>query len=350
MFDADLWRIPASWLSGSGAASDVVICTRARLARNLVGVPFPHHADASLRHQHRREVEDRISQCDGFRDAWAIHLADISDIERRALIEMHLASLDLINEPEGRGLVVSRDRCRSVMINEEDLLRIQAFEPGFAPLDACQEALKCDNELEDVLEFAFSEELGYLTACPTNLGTGCRLSALVHLPGLVLGGEIEKILNSLRQLQFAVRGLFGEGSTVQGALFQISNLTTLGRTEQDIATDFARHVSKVVHYERMAQARLYERDPSSVEDLAHRALAILQHARIMTSHEALERLSQIRLGMALEVLPAMDMGMLNATLIQHQSAHLQLRADRSLTQIERGRMRADALRALLRDI
>lgn len=236
------------------------------------------------------------------------------------------------------------------MINEEDHLRVQVFRSGFDPLVACGDALACDAELEEELDFAYSEEFGYLTACPTNLGTGCRLSVLIHLPGLVLGGEIEKVLNSLRQMQFAVRGLFGEGSPARGALFQISNLATLGRSEQDLAAEFARHVAKVVQYERMAVERLHRRDHAAVEDLAHRALAILQHARLLTSQEAFDRLSQVRLGVLLDILPRIDMGLLNQALVVHQSAHLQLAAERTLGPAERATRRADLLRGLLRDV
>jgi len=277
-------------------------------------------------------------------------MAVLDQLQRRVLLEMHLASPDLLREPEGRGLVVARPRAQAVMINEEDHLRIQAFRSGFDPLACCEEALACDAELETELDFAYSEEFGYLTACPTNVGTGCRLSVLIHLPGLVLGGEIEKVLNSLRQLQFAVRGLYGEGSAVQGALFQISNLSTLGRSEQDLAAEFARHVAKVVQYERMALERLYQRDPVAVADLAHRSLALLQHARLMSTQEAFDRLSQVRLGVVLDILPAIPMRLLNQALVQHQSAHLQLLAEEPVTPEQRGRLRAEFLRSLLRDI
>jgi protein arginine kinase len=344
------WQRTAPWLDGSGAASDVVVSTRVRLARNLEGVRFTHRDGTTQLARQRRELSERLLTCPGFAGSWSLDLTLLEPIERRALQELHLASPDLLREPEGRGLVVTPDLCRAVMINEEDHLRLQVFRSGFDPLTACGDALTCDAELEEELDFAFSEEFGYLTACPTNLGTGCRLSVLIHLPGLVLGGEIEKVLNSLRQMQFAVRGIFGEGSPARGALFQISNLATLGRSEQDLAADFARHVAKVVQYERMATERLYGRDRPAVEDLAHRALAILQHARLLTSQEAFDRLSQVRLGVILEVLPPVGMGRLNAALVQHQSAHLQLAAEKSLDPAERAERRATLLRGLFRDV
>ncbi len=350
MFLDGAWQHPASWLDGSGAAADIVVSTRVRLARNLDGVRFTHRDGETQLNRQRRRLAEQLRACGGFHDAWSLDLAILEPVERRALQEMHLASPDLLREPEGRGLVVSRDRTRAVMINEEDHLRVQVFRSGFDPLVACGDALACDAELEQELDFAYSEEFGYLTACPTNLGTGCRLSVLIHLPGLVLGGEIEKVLNSLRQMQFAVRGLFGEGSPARGALFQISNLATLGRSEQDLAAEFARHVAKVVQYERMATERLFRRDGAAVEDLAHRALAILQHARLLTSQEAFDRLSQVRLGVLLDILPRIGMGRLNQALVCHQSAHLQLAAEKALAPAERAARRADLLRGLLRGV
>ncbi len=350
MFRDGQWQTAAGWLAGSGPAAEMVVSTRVRLARNLAGVRFPHRDGQTQLNRQRRQLTDQLLRCRSFRDAWALDLAVLDPWQRRALVEMHLASPDLLREPEGRGLLVTRDRSRAVMLNEEDHLRIQVFHSGFDPLATCSEALGCDAELESELEYAYSEEFGYLTACPTNLGTGCRLSVLMHLPGLVLGGEIEKVLNSLRQLQFAVRGLYGEGSAVQGALFQISNLTTLGRSELDLANEFARHVAKVVQYERMALDRLYQRDPVVIADLAHRSLALLQNARVLSSQEAFDRLSQVRLGVVLEILPPISMGLLNLALVQHQAAHLQLQADQPASRQELRRLRADFLRRLLKGI
>jgi protein arginine kinase len=349
LFTGDDWKRPAGWLDGSGQFADVIINTRVRLARNLAGLSFPHTCDEDTLRRRRRQFAERVRACPALQGAWDIDLELLEPLERQVLLEMHLASPDLLREPAGRGLVVTPDLSCAIMVNEEDHLRVQKFTSGFDPLATTRAALDLDRELDESLEFAFSEEFGYLTTCPTNVGTGCRLSVLIHLPALVLGNEIEKILNSLRQLQFAVRGLFGEGSTVRGSLFQISNLATLGRSEIDIAADFSRHVAKVAQYEKMAQEKFYERDPAAVEDLAQRSLAILRSARVMTMQEAFDRLSQVRMGVMLRVLPPIAMSRLNQALIQHQAAHLQLLAGRSAKPIERARMRADFLRNLLRD-
>jgi protein arginine kinase len=342
-----LWQEPMPWLDASGGAPEVVVSTRVRLARNLAGAAFPHREDEDQLNRRRRDLAARLQRCPTFADAWSLDLAILDELERRALVEMHLASADLLREVEGRGLVISHDRSRAVMINEEDHLRLQVFRAGLDPLGACTEALRCDAELEGELDLAYSDEFGYLTACPTNVGTGCRVSVLIHLPGLVLSGEIEKILNSLRQLQIAVRGLDGEGSAVRGALFQISNLATLGRSEQDLVAEFSRRVAKVVQYERLALERIHDRDRLAVEDLCHRALAILKHARVLTSQEAFDRISQLRLGVMLKVLPPIDMGLLNDLLVRHQAAHLQLHAEREVAAVERGALRAELLRSVL---
>jgi len=347
MIPEALWRSGLPWLDGSGGAADVVVSTRVRLARNLAGAAFPHREDEEQLHRRRRDLVERLERCPAFDGAWSLDLAVMEELQRKALVEMHLASPDLLRDVGGRGLVVSRDRRRAVMLNEEDHLRLQVFRAGLDPLEACADALRCDAELESEMDLAYSDEFGYLTACPTNVGTGCRVSVLIHLPGLVLGGEIEKILNSLRQLQIAVRGLFGEGSAVRGALFQISNLATLGRSEQDLVAEFSRRVAKVVQYERMAVERIYERDRLAVEDLCHRSLALLQHARVLTSQEAFDRISQVRLGVMLKVLPPIDMGLLNGLLVHHQSAHLQLDAGRAVPPVERGAIRAELLRTAL---
>ncbi|MFO7652269.1 MAG: protein arginine kinase [Candidatus Krumholzibacteriia bacterium] len=337
----------APWLDGAGPDSDIVISTRLRLARNLVGHFFSHHASDQELRALREMVSDRLLDCPAFAGGCSLDLETLEPTERKCLLEMHLASPALIRVPEGRGLVVEPDCTRSVMINEEDHLRLQVFRAGFQPRETCSGALDLDREVESELEFAFSEELGYLTACPTNLGTGLRISVLIHLPGLVMAGEIEKILNSLRQLQFAVRGLFGEGSAVRGALFQVSNLVTLGRSEQQITEDFARHVSRVLEYERMAREQLISRNRVGVEDMVFRSIAILGQARLITTQEALDRLSHVRMGVSLGLVPRFDMKLLNRALVQQRSAHLQLRAGRKLDGRERTELRARYLRELL---
>lgn len=341
-----LARHDPPWLDGSGPYAPIVVSTRVRLARNLRGRRFTHHASEADLVAIRREATRRILERPSFREGGAIDLAECLPQERKYLLERHLASPDLVREFRQRGLVLSRDLSRVVMVNEEDHLRLQVFRSGFDPVTTCADALALDTELEEALDFAFADDLGYLTACPTNVGTGFRISVLAHLPALVLTNEIDKILNSLRQLQFTVRGLYGEGSAVRGAMFQISNLGTLGRSEEAIANDFTRHVSKVIQYEKLARDGLYARDLDGVRDMVHRSLGNLREAWLMTSAEAFDRLSHVRMGVALGVLPAFPMGLLNRALIEMQPAHVQVAAGGPIKGRERAVARAAYLRRL----
>jgi len=343
---ADIAGREPAWLDGSGPYGQIVVSTRVRLARNLRGRRFTHHAGESDLAAIRLEAGRRVLERPAFAGGGEVVLADCRAHERKFLLESHLASPDLVRDFRHRGLLFSPDLRRVVMVNEEDHLRVQVFRPGFDPVATCGDALALDNELEDGLDFAWSDELGYLTACPTNVGTAFRISVLIHLPALVLTNEIEKILNSLRQLQFTVRGLFGEGSAVRGALFQISNMGTLGRSEETITNDFTRHVSKVVQYEKLARDGLFERDPDGVRDMAHRAFGTLRGAWLMTSTEAFDRLSHVRLGVCLGVLPPLPMGQLNRALVEMQPAHVQVGAGSAIKGRERAAARAAYLRKL----
>jgi protein arginine kinase len=335
------------WLDGSGPAAEVVLSSRVRLARNLTGCRFTHHATQAELLTIQQEVARQVQARPSFQGGWLIELEGCTPQQRKYLLESHLASPDLLRRRHQGALLLSPDLDRVVMVNEEDHLRLQVFHSGFDPAAACADALSLDTELEEILDFAFSDELGYLTACPTNVGTGFRLSVLIHLPGLVLSSEIEKILNSLRQLQFTVRGLFGEGSAVRGALFQISNLVTLGRSEEALTNDFIRHVAKVVQYESLAREKLLEKDEQGLRDLVHRSWGVLRNAHLITSHEAFDRLSHVRMGVSLGVLPNIAMAKLNQVLVEMQTAHVQVRAGRSLQGRERTAARAEYLRGLL---
>jgi protein arginine kinase len=251
-----------------------------------------------------------------------------------------------VTDPQHRGLVLSRDLALSGMINEKDHIRLIAFRAGFEPARTLSDVLQVDEFLDSAIEPAFAEDLGYLTASPVDVGTGLDLSALIHLPGLVLAGEIDKVLNALRQLQFSVRGLSGGGGTVRGALFRISNLITLGRDEMEIADDFRIHVGKILTYERAARDQLYARDTLGIEDMAHRSLAAVRQARLITAQETYDHLSSIRLGTGLGLLEPVDPGLLNRVLVQLQTAHLELAAGRKLA----GREKTAARAAMLREV
>lgn len=341
-------RVP-SWLDARGPSGDIVVSTRARLARNLKTFPFPHHASVVELGTIYGDLARRLPKFPAFSGGWLLNMAELDATMHTALREMNLASRELVTDPQHRGLVISRDLALSGMINEKDHVRLVAFRAGFDPDGTLSDVLQLDDFLDSAIDPAFAEDMGYLTASPVDVGTGLDLSALIHLPGLVLAGEIDKVLNALRQLQFSVRGLSGDGGTVRGALFRISNLITLGRDEMEIADDFRIHVGKILTYERAARDQLYARDTLGIEDMAHRSLAALQSARLITSQETFDRLSHVRLGASLDVLGGISPKLLNTALIGHQTAHLEHFCGGPLPGKSKAEARASFLRELFGD-
>mgnify|MGYP000149148901 CR=1 FL=1 len=236
---------PPRWLEEPGPEADIVLGTRARLVRNLDGFPFPHLATEAQLGTVRGLLAPRLASLEAFAGGWNLALDDHSPLELRVLREMLVLAQPGDAPRLERGLVLGPDLNSAALVNGRDHLHLAAFRSGFDPDAARREVLAMDAALEPNVDWAFAEDFGYLTTSPTDVGTGLHLSALLHLPGLVLAGEIDKILNAMRQLQFYVRGLFGDGQMVRGALFRISNLITLGRDEEEITEDFARHVGRV---------------------------------------------------------------------------------------------------------
>lgn len=335
----------AAWLDGTGPEADIVLATRARLARNLTDFPFPHRAPDAALATIAIDLGRRLGAAPGMADGFNVDLGACEPRSRQVLREKLLAGDDLLAAPEHRALVAGPDLSLVALVNGEDHLRLCAWRSGLAPLEALAAALELDEALSGAYEPAFSQEQGFLTASPGNVGTGLRLSAVLHLPGLVMADEIDKVLNALRQLEFGVRGLAGEGRTVRGALFRIGNLTTLGRDEAEIAADFALHVGKVIGHERAARELLAARDRVGLEDLACRGCAALAHARLMSTQETWDCLSHARLGRGLGLVAAPDWGVFNRLLVRHQGAHLELAAGRRLDGRERSAARSDLLRA-----
>lgn len=334
------------WLENPGPESDIVLATRARLVRNLHGFPFPHLASEVERGTILGDLSRRVALLGSMAGGWDLTLDELDPLQVRVLRELLLLSLPGGSPLETRGLVMSSKLDRAAVINGRDHLHLAAYRPGFDPEGSMKDVLGMDSELEGGTNWAFAEDFGYLTSSPTDVGTGLHLTALLHLPGLVLSGEIDKILNAMRQLQFYVRGLFGDGQTVRGALFRISNLITLGRDEEEICEDFARHVGRILKYERLARNQFQDRDPLGLEDMAFRSLAVVEKARLITAQEGFDRLSSIRLGVGLGVLPPLSPGLLNRALVAQQSGHLDLAAGHAL----QGRDRSAARAALLREM
>ncbi len=348
-FFADLVQRMPAWLDASGPEAGIVLSTRARLARNLRAFPFPHHASAVELATVRGELGRRLGECPDLAAAQLLELGELEDRELRLLVECGLVGADLVSQPQSRALyAVSEDRF--VLVNEEDHLQLIALRSGFAPNSALDAAMDLDRRVEDLIDPAFDEEWGYLTASPAGVGTGLRLSVLLHLPGLVLAGEIEKICNALGQLQFKVQGLYQKGRSVRGAIFQVSNLVCLGQSETEMARDFRFHLGRLIQHERNARDQLLARDPVGVEDMVHRNLAILRSARLITSQEAIDRLSHVRLGVDLGVVAAPGLDCLNEVYRRSRKAHLEALADRKLDSKALSQARADYLRGLVQGI
>ena len=337
---------PVAWLQGTG---DVAISSRVRLARNLDGRPFPGRASAPALAAARKEIVEAARRTRAFRNAPVIYLDDVEPVDRAFLVERHLISRPLAAHPASRAVVVSEAERRSLMVNEEDHLRLQALGPGLAASELWRDLDRADTELGRALRYAYDPRLGYLTAHPSNLGTGLRASCLVHLPALGLGGAINRVLEALPEAGLTVRGAFGEGTRVLGDLYQVSNASSLGRTEGEIAADVDRLVDRLRKAEGRARESLFE-GPARLgsEDLVWRSLGALTHARRLSYEEAVSRLSAVRMGLAagLDLRPA-SAAKVDDLLFHTRPAHLQMLARRELGPEERDALRAATIRARL---
>lgn len=324
-------------------AFGIVLSSRVRLARNLCGLPFPDVASPEIRSEVCRRVLAAAREQLPIQE----NLGDATLLRRQSLFEEHLISRALLEERPDSAICMDSSRRRSVMVNEEDHLRIQALRPGLSLKEAWSDADALDDVLEGSLDYAFSSNLGYLTSCPSNVGTGMRASALMHLPGLVLMGEIEPIMRGLGKIGLTVRGRWGEGTAALGHMFQISNQITLGMAESRIVKDLEEIVSEIAEHERNARERLRRERKLFAEDLVARAEGILRSARVMTTQEALERLSELRLGISLGLVRKTGMELVDRLLLEVQPAHLQTIAGRCLDSGERDAIRAEKLRTEL---
>jgi len=336
----------AGWLSSEGDEGEIILSSRARIARNLSGHRFTHHCDAEDLAEILGKSWEAARHTGVFQQNRFIQMGQISTLDRQFLAERHLVSLEFVQNSANRALVVNRGEDTSLMINEEDHLRIQGFAAGFDVETAWRRADVLDTELSR-LELAHSERFGYLTACPTNLGTGLRVSVLIHLPGMVHSKEINKLLDSLRKLNYSIRGLYGEGSEVMGNFFQLSNSATLGKSEQDIVAGLREMVVKVIGFERRAREMLFRKARRLLEDKVWRAYGLLRYARSVNTKEALSLVSAVRLGVGAGLIDGLSIRSLNELLVYTQPAHLQKVNDRKMDASERDVARADYIRQAL---
>ncbi|NKB69960.1 MAG: protein arginine kinase [Candidatus Latescibacteria bacterium] len=337
----------ASWLSGEADMDGIVVSCRARLARNLNSCSFTHRAGEGERATVVGQVVEATQRSRRLAGAQFVDMNELADQERRLLVERHLVSPALAEGRGVRGVLFSADESISIMVNEEDHLRLQAVLPGLQPGQAWNQINAVDDALGRHLEYAQSEQWGYLTACPTNTGTGLRVSVLIHLPGLVLAEDMERVVRGLTQMAFTVRGVYGEGTNAAGNLFQISNQATLGASEEDLSEQLVHLTRQVVEYERDAQETLLKEARYQLEDKIWRAYAILSHARVLSSQEFASLLSALRLGYSLSLIRGVTSPFLNRLMIITQSAHLQVQAERPLGVEERDVQRANIVRQLL---
>ena len=337
-----------SWLEASGPGSHLVVSTRIRLARNLRHHRFPTRSDPGEREAILSEVEAAAGTTRALGRAVRLRLDRLERLDRQLLHERHLLSRELAapeNGARGRsggGLMVQDQT--SLMVNEEDHLRVQGLRSGFALAETWSIVAALDRELGERLTYAFHPEYGYLTSCPTNVGTGLRASVLVHLPGLVLTKEINKILQGLTQVGLTFRGLYGEGSEVVGNLFQLSNQTTLGKSEGELLDQLGKLVRRVMEHEEQARQLLLRGAPAILEDKVWRAYGLLRHARMLSFEETMNLLSGVRLGVGLRLIPDVSLYTLNRLLVFTQPAHLVVSPGRPLSDDELPVRRAAVVR------
>jgi protein arginine kinase len=345
----NLTHTSGEWLKGSGPESDIVISSRIRLARNLAAFPFTNRASAYQKAEIETLLRDRISRMELSPQLGYLNLPGLSVLDRQLLVERQLISRELAAAEGPRGVALVPQETVSVMVNEEDHIRLQVMRSGFALDEAWQEIDRVDDLLEERVTYAFSEEFGYLTACPTNVGTGMRASVMLHLPALEHSKQIEKVFRALQKINLAVRGLYGEGSRASGHFYQISNQVTLGKSEPQILNEIHSVIPNIIRYEREARVSWQRDNRQGLQDRISRAYGTLCSATMMTSEETMELLSFVRLGINLSLVDDITIPTVNELFIHTQPAHLQKLMGATLDGEERNAARARYLRTRLRE-
>lgn len=349
---ATLPNFGLAWLEATGPHADVVLSTRVRLARNIQGYPFGLQGEPEDRVRIYDQAADAIVRNGMLGDGIEVEIGAIPELSRNVLLERHLISRELAGEnqegpPVGAGLLMGSEQQVGVMVNEEDHLRLQSLLSGLQLEDAYRAVDRLDENIGSRVPLAYHHEFGYLTSCPTNVGTGLRASILIHLPGLVLTKEIGKVLQGIGQVGLTFRGLYGEGSEVVGNLFQVSNQTTLGKSEEDLLDHLGNVVTQVIAYEAQAREVLIRDAPAVIEDKIWRAYGLLRYARSLSFDEMMNLLSGVRLGASVKLLPKLSVYTLNKVMINAQAAHLEQAAGRQLTDAESDLHRAAYVRRVL---
>jgi protein arginine kinase len=344
-----LTQTSGEWLRGTGPESDIVISSRIRLARNVAAFPFTNRSSAYQKAEIEGMLRDRVARLELDPRLEYINVPNLSPLDRQFLVERQLISRELAAAEGPRGVALAPRETVSLMINEEDHLRLQVMRSGFALDEAWQDIDRVDDLLEARISYAFSEEFGYLTACPTNVGTGMRSSVMLHLPALVWSKQIEKVFRALQKINLAVRGLYGEGSRASGDFYQISNQVTLGKSEVQILNEIREVIPQIITYERQARNAMLKESRQAIHDRVSRAYGTLCSATMMTSEETMDLLSSVRLGVNMGLLDDVTIATVNELFIHTQPAHLQKLTGSLLDGEERNAARARYLRTRLRE-
>src|SRR5699024_11608381 len=338
------------WMREKGPHSDIVLSSRIRLARNFSNQTFPMLASE----EQLEGIKDIIVEHYGdqtfksYENFSYVSMNDLSAVEKSVLIEKHLISPHLVKrQKRGSGVLICDNEQVSIMVNEEDHLRIQLYFPGFQLDEALKEANAIDDWLETHIDYAFDETKGYLTACPTNVGTGMRASVMMHLPALTMTKKLNRMIPAINQLGLVVRGIYGEGSNSVGNVFQISNQITLGKSETDIVEDLISVVHQLVEAERHTRVELIDHSKVQIEDRTFRSYGVLEHSRLIGSQEAATCISNVRLGIDLEIIEGVSENILNELMVLTQPGCLQHYASTALKPHERDQLRADIIRERL---
>ncbi|MGZ7445895.1 protein arginine kinase [Paenibacillus sp. TH7-28] len=336
----------SEWMKREGKQSDIVISSRVRIARNLQHQPFPMLSTNQQSEEVLEQLQTVLSdeRLKSYGKLHPVLLADLDDLDKRVLVEKHLISPNLANESRNGAVFISEDESLSIMVNEEDHLRIQCLYPGFQVQEAWEKATAIDDIFEAHVDYAFDDRRGYLTSCPTNVGTGLRASVMMHLPALVLTQQINRILSAVSQVGLTVRGIYGEGSEATGNLFQISNQITLGQSEAEIIENLYGVVLQIIQHEKTAREKLIGESRLRMMDRVMRSYGILSHAAIIDSKEAAQRLSDVRLGVDLGLIDSVPTEVLNELNVLTQPGFLQKKFSGSMSPAERDMYRAKLIR------
>jgi len=347
---SDLAENTGEWLKGTGPESDIVISSRIRLARNVAKYPFLSRATAKQKRELEELIRNKIKETNIAPSLSYINLSDLSPVDRLFLVERHLISREHAEGEKERGVAFGKSENVSLMVNEEDHIRIQVIRSGLELKETWKTIDDIDNKLEKRLNYAYSSKFGYLTACPTNVGTGMRASVMLHLPALGMTHHIEKVFNAVMKLGLVVRGLYGEGTQVSGDLYQISNQFTLGKSETEIIEIIEGVIPRITSYERMARKALIAESKDQLEDRVWRSYGMLKVARMISSEEIMHLLSQVRMGVNLGIISDVEMKTLNELFILTLPGHLQKIEGRELTSTQRNIIRAMYVRKRLEKI